>query len=406
MSKARRLSPAAAITAGLVLFPLAAPAAAASEESAGALQQARWVAMGDSFQSGVGTGEFDEESGECLRSPLSHVNLLNKDGSVPGKLDFVACRSADIDDLYAGQHGEPPQMDAVRRGGEEITHVTVGVGGNDLGYSDVLRDCILYGWVWSSCASRYDDQVQEKFDEVTAAAPETGLNGFETLYTDIRAEVDPDSATVAAITYPRFFPVDGGSDWSSILFQPRCNNIRVSDQLWINNWIRRMNNAIEGAARSTGTRPVDLYDASEGHELCNPASNEDYLNGIRFDPNAFHPTRFGYAANADAIRSQLDAEPVLPVSARSRQPAQPHRPPRTHMDLHQDGAAITADASGSTKGDGSLEIYLWEFDDGEIDEGESVTHRYEEPGAYYLTLTVIDSNGEMGFSAPAEITVG
>ncbi|RNL85087.1 PKD domain-containing protein [Halostreptopolyspora alba] len=403
MFQARQLSLLSALTVGLVPTTMATSAIAA-ESDTDPLQQGRWVAMGDSFQSGVGTDEYHDESGDCLRSPLSHVERLHEESSIGGELDFVACSGAVVEDLYSGRHDEPPQMDAVRANSDDISLVTVGIGGNDLDFAGNLVTCVTQGWVGRSCEERLDDEVTEQFEELTTADPDTGLNQLQRVYADIHDEVGSDSATVAGITYPKFFPPDGGTDWTSIGSE-RCNNIRVSDQLWINNWIQRLNGAIADAATSTGATPVDIYAASDGHELCNEDDNEDYLNGVRLDNNAFHPTEFGYRANTAAIGAELVPTPTPQLATRAAPPADSHEPPEARLEVEQDGDTITVDASGTTPGDAAPETFLWEFDDEELAEGETATHTYSEPGTYHLTLTVIDGNGEMGFSDAKEIVV-
>jgi PKD repeat protein len=55
--------------------------------------------------------------------------------------------------------------------------------------------------------------------------------------------------------------------------------------------------------------------------------------------------------------------------------------------------------------DSAIETYLWELDDDALVAGAQTNHTYDEPGTYYITLTVIDGNEEMGFSAPVEVVV-
>jgi hypothetical protein len=82
-------------------------------------------------------------------------------------------------------------------------------------------------------------------------------------------------------------------------------------------------------------------------------------------------------------------------------------PPRrgADIDVVQEGATVTLDATGSTEGDSAIETYLWELDDDALVAGAQTNHTYDEPGTYYITLTVIDGNEEMGFSAPVEVVV-
>jgi PKD repeat protein len=48
-------------------------------------------------------------------------------------------------------------------------------------------------------------------------------------------------------------------------------------------------------------------------------------------------------------------------------------------------------ASASEDKDGTIEKYTWEFGDGTVQEGKEVTHKYENPNLYPVTLTVEDS---------------
>lgn len=56
------------------------------------------------------------------------------------------------------------------------------------------------------------------------------------------------------------------------------------------------------------------------------------------------------------------------------------------------GEAIEFDGSGSSEGDSSIENYSWDFDDGETDTGQTVTHGYSSSGNYTAELTVEDQN--------------
>jgi hypothetical protein len=394
----------AMIATTILLVSLTSPASADTASDPQPDQTGRWVAMGDSFQSGVGAGDYHDDSGDCRRSPSSHVEILHSEGTFPGDLDFVACSGARIEHLYNGQHGEPPQLDALDTGNGPVSHVTVGIGGNDLNFADNLLNCILNLVPWSSCEDRFDENVDDAFQELMQQNAD-GLNAFQQVYGDVWGSVDRSETTLLALTYPKFFPPDGGSDWTSIPLQPRCQGIRVSDQLWINNWIQRLNTALSESAQSMGGVPVDLYTASDGHELCHPDGDENYLNGIRLSSDAFHPTQFGYARNADVLRPHLLQAATTHVPLRMTSSIELPQPPEADVHLTQEHATVTLDATGSTAGDSAIETYLWELDDDTLVSGAEASHTYEEPGTYYITLTVIDGNEEMGFSAPVEVVV-
>ena len=87
----------------------------------------------------------------------------------------------------------------------------------------------------------------------------------------------------------------------------RCQNIRTSDQLWINYKIRQLNQAVSASAQSMGLTYVDIEDASEGHELC-----ED-------DPGFLHGIDVGNRVRVvppDRVRAQRDRRDPLPTPCR------------------------------------------------------------------------------------------
>ncbi|WP_246455604.1 PKD domain-containing protein [Sulfitobacter aestuariivivens] len=55
--------------------------------------------------------------------------------------------------------------------------------------------------------------------------------------------------------------------------------------------------------------------------------------------------------------------------------------------------AAQLDGSGSTDADGEILSYLWEFGDGAIGEGETVSYAWTAPGVYTVSLTVTDDSG-------------
>jgi len=54
------------------------------------------------------------------------------------------------------------------------------------------------------------------------------------------------------------------------------------------------------------------------------------------------------------------------------------------------------DASASRSPNGPILSYDWDFDDGEESSGVTVDHTFAEKGIYSVTLTVTDSEGEVG----------
>jgi PKD repeat protein len=58
----------------------------------------------------------------------------------------------------------------------------------------------------------------------------------------------------------------------------------------------------------------------------------------------------------------------------------------------------------STDNDGKIENYYWDFDDGNSSSEVEPVHSYEDPGLYYVTLTVTDNDGNKNVTS-IQITV-
>lgn len=80
-----------------------------------------------------------------------------------------------------------------------------------------------------------------------------------------------------------------------------------------------------------------------------------------------------------------------------------NQPPVANMSLTVQGLTLTGNASNSNDLDGNIEEYKWNFGDGTIVYGVTVSHTYA-PGNYRVTLTVTDDDGANS-TAYVDITV-
>ena len=117
---------AARVTLVCLLFVLttAAVPAGASAES--------YVALGDSFSSGVGTNSYTLSS-SCRRGVYAYPWLVAQQRPNTS-LTFVACTGARTTDLMANQ------IQFVTPG---TNIVTMTIGGNDIGFSNLIVQCTL-----------------------------------------------------------------------------------------------------------------------------------------------------------------------------------------------------------------------------------------------------------------------
>ena len=160
-------------SAVLVLSP-ATPASAAA---------VNYVALGDSYASGVGSGSYIASSGNCLRSTLAYSQLWANAHS-PSSYVSVACSGAKTTDVSASQ------LSALS---PATTLVSLTIGGNDVGFATVMENCVIFGT--TTCVN-----------DVNAAeyTARTSLPGWlNTVYHNIRSHAP--NAKVVVVDYPRFY---------------------------------------------------------------------------------------------------------------------------------------------------------------------------------------------------------
>jgi lysophospholipase L1-like esterase len=97
-----------------------------------------YVALGDSYSSGVGAGGT---SGSCAQSPNAYPALWTKANS-PASFTFAACSGARASDVISSQLSSLTAS---------TTLVSITIGGNDSGFSSIMETCVLKST--SSCES-------------------------------------------------------------------------------------------------------------------------------------------------------------------------------------------------------------------------------------------------------------
>ncbi|NTW41526.1 MAG: PKD domain-containing protein, partial [Cellulomonadaceae bacterium] len=279
-----------------------------------------YVAIGDSYQSGEGAHDYlagtDTDTNKCHRSANAYPELLVDRGVVRLDLDFVACSGAVMIDLLRDEDpegdGVPYDEDAqINHLGADTRLVTIGIVGNDLKFSDTVKECVIRSlgkWVTSpvfsrSCSGEMDEEVTERIDDLQG-----GYVGdyLMSIYRLVRTKAP--YARVVVVSYPRFFPVDGSGGIGG------CATLRKSDQRWMNSKIVRADKEIGQIARAAGFEYVNMADVLDGHEQC---TEEPGMNGILpqaqssvAKPESFHPNALGHGLMADRIKEQLYAGPA------------------------------------------------------------------------------------------------
>ena len=225
-----RLGAPFAIAAVIALFTtlvVASPASAAT---------VNYVALGDSYSSGVGAGS---ESGSCDRSPNAYPQLW-ANAHAPSTFSFVACSGATTSDVTA------TQLSALS---SSASLVSISIGGNDVGFASVMEDCVLYST--ATCVSELNAA------ETSMRSTLPGL--LNTVYNNIRSHAP--NAHVVVLGYPRFYDLAKSST---------CIGLSTDDRTKINEAADVLDGVIATAVGShSNFRFADVRSAfANGHEIC------------------------------------------------------------------------------------------------------------------------------------------
>ena len=231
-----------------------------------------YVALGDSYASGVGTRTYYDDSGSCYRSPKAYPVLDAE--RIGATLRFKACSGASVPEVRTGQLGP---LSAT------TTRVSVQVGGNDAGFSNVITTCAQPSWA-ADCGSAIDKAQAFIADKLGPR--------LDNLYGDIRGLAP--NALVVAVGYPRLFNGEdcNAGTWFSGTEMTRLN--QTADQL---------NAKIHSRADAAGFTFVDPTAAFLGHAVC---ADVEWVNGLSSPTReSYHPNVKGQQAFSDLVDDAL-----------------------------------------------------------------------------------------------------
>ncbi len=242
--------------------------------AAGAQEVDSYVALGDSFSSGNGTF-LPDRSLRCYRSSLAYPVLVER-ARPNTDLDFRACSGADTADVLEDQVGA---LD----GGTDLVSVTV--GGNDIGFVDLVIAC--GGRFSPTCRST----VAEARDRIATELP----GRLDEVYAAIAAGA-PNARAVAVLGYGRFF----GPDLSCAA----ATGITGAEAELLNGVADDLDAVTADRAAAAGFTYVSAIGPFTGHDVC---AADRWLNGRTYSlPDVFHPTRSGHRDGyAPMVRSVL-----------------------------------------------------------------------------------------------------
>ena len=254
MLKLRRLAVVTSSTMAVAMAVLltAGPASAATRN---------YVALGDSYSSGVGAGSYTAESGSCDRSTNAYSALWAK-AHLPTSYVSVACSGATTTSVIS------TQLSALS---SATNLVSVTAGGNDVGFANIMQTCVLYGT--DECVAAVDAA------ETKARNNLPGL--LNNLYTAISSHAP--YAKVVVLDYPVFYDT---SVWY-------CIGLSSTSRSKIDEGINLVDGITKTAVVNHGFTFGEARPIFVGHQICDGSSS--WLHSLNYTDLSvsYHPTASG-----------------------------------------------------------------------------------------------------------------
>lgn len=294
------------------------------------------VSLGDSYSSGEGIEPFygqEDDTADKVQNPdwLAHrstkcwsgmLTLPGVDGTMSNNRNeswyFVAASGAVTDNLsntftkeykkgkYSGSYDLAPQLEIFDQIGEDrVDYVTLTLGGNDVGFADIITECVL-GSTYLNF-SGLTDKLNKTWDDFYADGGTK--DKLSDAYLNIAQKAGP-QANIIVAGYPKLLEQNG----KGMFFSKKESQV-------VNSNVSRFNDAIEEIVRSCSSNGmnisfVSVEEAFDGHEAY---SKDPYINGVVWltksedlrdwqIPSAYsiHPNEKGAGAYASCVQARID----------------------------------------------------------------------------------------------------
>ena len=220
-----------------------------------------------------------------------------KGGSEGGKPrleghDAASLKSTALNEFIPGRNA---QIEYVKKYKPKV--ITLTMGGNDIGFSDKIRACLLGGtcdYATTKRSSLKSDIIGE-YDKLKDL--------YETLY-----DASGKRAKIYVLGYPQF--INGGEAAS-------CKaNVQLSDEEreMVRESISYFNKITRQATKAAGVKYVDVEDSLVGGRLCD--DRQEYMTGIAArgsseNQESFHPNAKGHFQIAMAVWDRVNHQSLL-----------------------------------------------------------------------------------------------
>jgi len=256
-----------------------------SSDSPARTDKVRYVALGDSYTAAPLVPVTEMAKG-CYRSTANYPALVAD--RLGARLEDRSCGGARTTDFRRNQYPEvPPQLTAVKPG---VELVTVSIGGNDERvFSELVVRCTRLR-ARTPEGAPCQKHMRSIGSDVLLSALRTTRNRVTEVLREVRQRAP--KAKLLVVGYPQIISADS-----------RCAQLPLAagDYAYGEKVNLAMTEVLRSAAKATGSTYVDVWAASQGHDIC---SDDPWINGAVTDQKraaAYHPFAAEQVAVADLV---------------------------------------------------------------------------------------------------------
>ncbi|KAK4499432.1 hypothetical protein PRZ48_009946 [Zasmidium cellare] len=267
----------------------------------------KWIALGDSYSAGIGAGSElrnpRDPDNKCHTTDSSYPKQMEAHNDVlRQRLDFISCSGDTTRDmLYGGGYrgGRSQLLRMQDNAPNQYKLLTLTVGGNDVGFFSVVKNCILAPLI----ARRCDEALNFAEEKVglhgsTANSYVNFKADLRKLYADILFSADR-GTTIVVLGYAQFFNAvtDKCNEKNMALINLPSQGRLTKDfrdrvnkgVLALNTVIKEQVNAVQndlGYASSSEKRVryLSIDHLFDGHRFCETEAGVDYDSSWFFLP--------------------------------------------------------------------------------------------------------------------------
>lgn len=257
----------------------------------------RYVALGDSYTAGPFIPPQGAAPAGCGRSGRNYPHVVA--AALAAELRDASCSGATTTDLRFPQRGaggaNPPQLDALDAGTEVVS---LGIGGNDIGFGEIVTSCIALAPLGAPCQDRYAGPGGDEIGRRIRAAAPLVSGAVE----EIRRRAP--SASVFVVGYPAILPDQGLGCWPVMPLTP-------ADAIYLRAKEQELNAMLAAQAAAAGATYVDVYGPSAGHDACQLPGSRWVEPVVPLSPAApVHPNGPGMRGTAAVLAAAIAGRPV------------------------------------------------------------------------------------------------